>query len=645
MTPPVLEGFEEELLPLVQELEKRLLELEDVPGAESVAALFRTTHTLKAAAAMLGFEEVTGAADRMENVLDAVRSGARRLEQATLHDLLGAVDALRGLLRGAPTEAGRAALAALDAPASPAGAPAPAPPRRLRLSLALQEDALTRGMDPLVLLATAAELGTVEAAAVDASRLPPLEALDPERLHLGFQLTLSTSATAAELRAFLAFAESAGTVGVEELAAPERPEAPREAPPAPATLVVGAARVDALVTLGAELLLATSRVEQLRAEGAAPTDVRLESACREALRLATQVQEAAMAMRLAPLEPTFLRIRHFVRVEAAKLGKQVQVELRGGQTELDRSVAERLLGALEHLARNALDHGIAPPEERVGRGKSPQGRLVLSAREERGRVVLEVEDDGRGIDPSRVAAAAAARGLLPPDARLTSEEAVQLILQPGFSTAERVGALSGRGVGLDVVRRNLLAVGGELRVRSQLGKGTRFTLSVPLTMAVLDGLVVSIDGERRVVPRDAVERLVPLELAQLIRLPDGRAVLQLPDGGVPLLRPHATQAPLPRRGVAVIVGTSRGRVAIPADEVLSQESVLLKPLPHGLKMAEGVLGAAVLGDGRVALVLDLTALVEPSGAAAALPPPSVGPSPAPAEAPTSSSPDFKVTTT
>ena len=602
MSEPILESFREELLALLQSLEADLLDLEGGEDPDGVGKVFRGAHNIKSAAAMLGLTSAAEATHALESVLEAIREGERQVDRATVTHLLGGVDALRALIQGEPS------------PPAPAEArPAPASsPRRVRLALALDDRALARALDPLALLQVAGELGKVEEAKVDLSRLPDLRALEPERLYLAFELVLVTSASLDELRGALLFAEGSGTVELAELPAARAVEA-RELPEGcgATTLVVPARRVDALVDLSAELLVASSRVEHLRQEGIPTRDGRMENACREVQKLASRIQEAAMAIRLVPLEPTFVMLRRFIRETSARLGKEVEVVLEGGQTELDRSVAERLLDPLKHLARNALDHGIEPPGERLAAGKVARGRLLLAARQEQGQVVLAVEDDGRGVDPSRVRVAAGERGLLVPGAELSEAEALRLIFQPGFSTAPQAGELSGRGVGLDVVRRNLVDLGGDLQVESQVGRGTGFTLRVPLTLAVLEGLVVGVDGERLVVPLDEVEQLLSLRAGQVARLPDGRVVLQLPDRTVPLVRPLAAgcTVELARRGIALVTSSSAGRVALQVDEVLSQEPVLLKPLHRELRMGGGLLGAAVLGDGRVALVLDLARLL------------------------------------
>jgi two-component system chemotaxis sensor kinase CheA len=329
-------------------------------------------------------------------------------------------------------------------------------------------------------------------------------------------------------------------------------------------------------------------------------------------RLAARIQEAATTIRLVPLSSTFTMLRRFAREKAPALGKEVVVDISGGDTELDKAVGERLLDPLKHLVRNALDHGIEPAARRAALGKPARGRISLAARAERGAVVVTVEDDGGGLDLDRIRAVARARGLLG-DAEEPGDAAIlDLVFVPGFTTAEHVGELSGRGVGLDVVRQNVQELGGDVRVESRPGLGTRFVLDVPLTLSVLEGLVVQCGGERLIVPIDVVKTLVRPAPGQIRRLPHGGEILFLATGAVPLVRPGALFGGAGGSGadaVAVIVDVGGRPAALHTDAVLSQEAVMLKSLQRNLRAGEGTLGAAVLGDGRVALVVDVPTLV------------------------------------
>jgi len=607
MKPEQKESFEQELLELVRSLEAGLLQLEESADSEHVAGLFRHAHNIKSAAAMLGLSRVSAVAHQMETVLEEVRNGRRAISSATISQLLAEVDSLIALLAGAESTSSFPTGAGSAASLSP-------PTRRFRLGLRLLPDSLRNGLEPLRLLEAVAELGQVVTSTTGDSQLPNLEAIDPERLYLTFELVVDTATSDRELRNLFLFAEGAGDIELGEVAPPPAtPEEGREPSPldrSTQTLLVSVRRVDALVELATELSAATAQLEQLRDELGG--DDRMQSACAGIRRLASRIHEAALTVRLVPVAPTFTLLRRYVRDQALRLHKSVEMVQRGETTEVDKIVAERLFDPLKHLVRNALDHGIETPAERQAKGKPGRALLFLEARQEHGRVVLDVGDDGRGLDLARIRQTARARGLIAHDAELTDAETSALIFLPGFSTAEQIGELSGRGVGLDVVNRSVLALGGDLRVTSLPDAGVTFTLSVPLTLAMIEGLVLCCDGQRLVVPLDVVRTLVRPQSDQLTRLPGGGEVLRLADAVVPLVRLNQVlglspgAAGLPR--MVVVATAQSGLLGLCADEVLAQESVLLKGFHRSLRIGPGVLAAAVISDGSIALVLDLAAL-------------------------------------
>lgn len=599
MSDELLASFRDELLALVASLEADLLELDERSTPEQISNVFRGAHNLKSAAAMLGLDAAADATHAMESVLEELRSGRRAVDRSVVTSLLGQLDGLRALVDSSSAQA-------------------PLVRERLyRVGLRCSADALTSGIDPVALLYALSDLGAVVSSRTDDSRLPPLEELDPHTLYLTFELVLRTASSPDEIRAVFLFAEDRIRLDIAELThAEERPMAsmPVESGEriAPETLAVSVRRIDTLMNLAAELSIATSHLEQLRSSGIGPADRRMAMACQEVRSLGSKLQEAAISIRLVPLAATFAVLRRFVRDQALRLGKEVSVELQGAFTELDKSVAERLLDPLMHLVRNALDHGLETPDERQRAGKAPRGLLRLAARQQHGQLVLAVEDDGRGLDAGRIREVAMRRGLVPQGSAPAEAELLELIFTPGFSTADQAGNLSGRGVGLDVVRQNVSALGGEVWVESEPYKGCRFLLRVPLTLVMLEGLIVQCGGEPLVIPLDVVKQLVRPAPGQIAGLPDGREVLRLPSHVVPLLRPTDFfgfgSADPPRGAVAVVVDTAIGPVALCVDEVISQESVLLKGLHRSLRFLDATLGAALLGDGRLALVLDVAQL-------------------------------------
>jgi len=619
------ESFREELLTLLGTLESSLLGLDGRPDQEHLDEVFRAAHNIKSATAMMGLRAASETAHHLETELDEMRSGRRAVERAAVTRLLEGVDRLR-----AQVQEGGVAVSAAEEVAAPSSV------RRVCVQLMLAEDARITALDPLGLLYALADFGVVVSSRTDDTRLPALDELDPEAMYLRFELVLETSATIDDLRSTFLFVEDRIELLLEEVQADGRPAA---APaglesasepegegrrPGLETIAVGVRRIDALVELAAELSIATTQIELLRAEAVPETDGRMEVACGDLRRLSSRIQEAAMAMRLVPMTSTFALLQRYVRDQSLRLGKDVVVDIRGAQTELDKSVAARLFDPLKHLVRNALDHGLETPAERRAAGKSEAGRILLSARQGQGEVLLVVEDDGRGLDLDRVREVAVRRGVVTLDEPVSEAALIQTLFLPGFTTSAEVGELSGRGVGLDVVRRNVLELGGELHVEGAHGQGCRVSLTVPMTLAVLDGLVLRCGQEQIVVPVDDVRQLVRPAVGQRARLPDGHEVLRLAEGPVPLLRPGELlgfSTDSPRGGVAVLVVSPAGVVALLVDEVVSHEQILLKSLHRSLRISDLILGAAVLGNGRVALVLDVAKLAskerrpEPSVAA------------------------------
>jgi two-component system chemotaxis sensor kinase CheA len=333
-----------------------------------------------------------------------------------------------------------------------------------------------------------------------------------------------------------------------------------------------------------------------------------------------QLQEGVMAVRMQPLKALFQRFPRIVRDLSRKLGKSVRLELDGEATEVDKTIIEELSDPLTHMIRNCMDHGLETPEERQAAGKPEQGVVRLSAEHRNGRILIRVSDDGRGLNPEKVFNKAVENGLIDADAELSKEEIEALIFMPGFSTAAEISDVSGRGVGMDVVRRNIQKLGGRVTVESNEGEGSTFTLALPLTLAVLDGMLVSVAGERYVVPLSAIVETVCPDASAIRALPDGGTVMPLRGEAIRLIDlcqsmnlSRLGQAE-PLRKLAVIVETEFGRrIGLVVDELLGQQQVVIKSLEANYRRIEGVAGTAILGDGRVRLILDIDGLAAMAG--------------------------------
>ena len=370
-------------------------------------------------------------------------------------------------------------------------------------------------------------------------------------------------------------------------------------------------KLDTLIDAVGELVIAQAMMAQrLASDGLAVTE---ELAMLEGLT--RDIQESAMAIRAQPIGSVFSRVPRILRELTASTGKHVRLEVSGESTELDKTVIERLGEPLTHLIRNAVDHGIEPADARLAAGKPAEGTLTLSAEHKSGRILIRIGDDGRGIDRDRVLGKAIEKGLVAPDAVLSKEEIDLLIFAPGFSTAAQITNVSGRGVGMDVVRQNVKDLGGRITIESEPGSGTTFTLTLPLTLAISDGMVVNVGDQTLVVPlANVVESLRP-DPAEVKGLGAHRAMINVRGRFIPVVPLHlavgaAGAVERPEQGVLIVVETEgAGRAALLVDAIVDQRQVVIKSLDTHYRSVEGVAGATILGDGRVALIVDVDGLV------------------------------------
>ncbi|EGD59352.1 CheA signal transduction histidine kinase [Novosphingobium nitrogenifigens DSM 19370] len=397
--------------------------------------------------------------------------------------------------------------------------------------------------------------------------------------------------------------------------------APPPAPPAMGQSIrIELNKLDKLIDAVGELVIAQAMMAQrLSGDGLAATEelTLLETLTRD-------IQESAMAIRAQPIGSVFSRVPRILRELTTSTGKHVRLDVSGESTELDKTVIERLGEPLTHLIRNAVDHGMEPPEERLAAGKPAEGTLTLSAEHKSGRILIRIADDGRGINRERVFAKAVEKGLIAPDAVMSKEEIDLLIFAPGFSTAQQISNISGRGVGMDVVRQNVKDLGGRITIESEPGHGTTFTLTLPLTLAISDGMVVNVGDQTLVVPlANVVESLRP-DPQEVQGLGAHRAMINVRGRFIPVLPLHAAvgasgAVERPEEGVLIVVETEgAGRAALLVDAICDQRQVVIKSLDTHYRSVEGVAGATILGDGRVALIVDVDGLVANSLSGATL---------------------------
>jgi len=554
-------------------------------------------------------------------------------------------DALMSLLEpSAPAAAPQDDFDALMSLLAPGATASPTP--AWHLSIRPSGDAFANGGEPLLLLRELVRMGGSKVV-LDGSTLPPIEELDVNRCYLGWSLEMPAEVAKDDIEAVFEFVDGwqvditqgatqppAETLPPVEIDAPQAIEAapppPPVAVPAPvaapepaasrpapapaagdnnaaasATIRVELDKLDRLVNLVGELVITQAMLAQRLSEHGLAGNSELTSL----ENLTRELQESAMSIRAQPMKTVFNRVPRIIRELEADTGKRVRLQLDGEMTEVDKTVVERIGEPLTHLIRNAVDHGIESPEERLAAGKSEDGVLRVGAEQRSGRIVITVADDGRGIDRARVRAKAIERGIVAPDAMLSDEEIDNLIFAPGFSTAEKVSNISGRGVGMDVVRRNVQALGGRIGVSSRFGSGASFTLSLPLTLAVLDGMIVKVGEQTFVVPLGNIVESLRAQPGQLSHLADDAAILDVRGAQLPVL-PIGALLGIPAKSdpnntVMIVVDTDAGQAVIMVDTIEDQRQVVVKSLEANYQAIPGVSGATILGDGRVALILDV----------------------------------------
>ncbi len=526
---------------------------------------------------------------------------------------------------------------------------------RFRPTRALYEKA----NDCLPLLRELARLGECTAE-LDESGLPPLEAMEAEEAYLAWTITLTTvadrsaieevfefvdgdcdlsidpadageaeagaaevdvmaliraaSEAAPEIEALAASAPTVAEAILPSVAAPTTAEAATAAVASP-TIRVDLERVDRLINLVGELVINQAMLAQRVTEEGLARSSTVAVGLEELEQLTREIQDSVMAIRAQPVKSVFQRMPRLVREVASMTGKQARLVTEGEATEVDKTVIERLTDPITHMIRNAIDHGLEDPAQRVAAGKPPQGTVKLSAQHRSGRIVIEVSDDGKGINRARVRDIAVNKGLIDPAALLSDEEVDNLIFMPGFSTAEVISDVSGRGVGMDVVKRSIQALGGRISIVSRPGEGSTFTLSLPLTLAVLDGMVVSSGDQTLVAPLTSVIETLQPKPEQVRNLGASGLVLAVRDSFVPLIdvaealgfRSRMADA---TSGVALLVESGvGGKAALLVDDIQGQRQVVIKSLEANYQQVEGVAAATILGDGRVALILDIESVI------------------------------------
>lgn len=551
--PEMADLFLAEALDHLGTIEAALLALDARPGDTILLNdIFRPFHTIKGNAGALGVTSVQEVAHRVENLLDLARSGRHTMGPADVDVVLRAVDVLSSMIR--------------DIGARLKGQP-PA-------ELAPAAQALIEAVDRCI-------------ARVSRRRRRRANTGSPAR-DVDVQQDV----------------EARSDISAPSPAAARNSEAD--------TIKVDTRKLDNLVDAVGELIIVQSLIQEDPAL-AARVDSRLAGNLAQLKRITGDLQRSAMALRMVPIRQAFQKVSRIVRDLSRKADKPIELVLSGEDTELDRKVVEEITDPLMHMVRNSVDHGIEMPEVRAASGKRPQARLALSAFHQGGHIVIQIADDGRGLDTQKIKAKAIERGLIAPGATPSVEEIHMLIFQPGFSTAEKVTEISGRGVGMDVVRRNIDALRGSISIASEPGNGATFQITMPLTLAVLDGLIVGVGKERFVMPTTAVRESLRPTPSQVHKVQDRPRLVQVRDSVLPLVAlgdmfrvPHQSD---PSQATVIVIEDGGARVGLVVDALLGKQEVVIKSLGDTFGSVRGVAGGAILGDGRIGLILDAHGIV------------------------------------
>ncbi|AWO79773.1 MULTISPECIES: chemotaxis protein CheA [Serratia] len=648
--------FFDEADELLADMEQHLLELDPLaPDIEPLNAIFRAAHSIKGGAATFGFSVLQETTHLLENLLDGARRQEMSLSTEIINLFLETKDIMQEQLDAYKTSQQpdaesfeyicqalrQLALEAQQQQEAPAAQPAvqqpvvkpSAAPAAIEGGMRISLNGLKASEIPLML----EELGNLG------------EVKDPHQTEHSLDVTLLTSASEDDISAVLCFVLEPEQISfstppqsepaIAEASLPEAVDVPEPAPAAVANAAPPAAKpaaaaaeapkarakasestsirvavekVDQLINLVGELVITQSMLAQRSGTLDPVNHGDLLNSMSQLERNARDLQESVMSIRMMPMEYVFSRYPRLVRDLAGKLNKQVELTLQGSSTELDKSLIERIIDPLTHLVRNSLDHGIEEPATRIAAGKSAVGNLVLSAEHQGGNICIEVIDDGAGLNREKILAKAASQGLAVSDS-MSDEEVGMLIFAPGFSTAEQVTDVSGRGVGMDVVKRNIQEMGGHVEIRSQAGKGTTIRILLPLTLAILDGMSVKVNDEVFILPLNAVMESLQPQAEDLHPLAGGERVLQVRGEYLPLVelyrvfevdgaKTDATQ------GIVVILQSAGRRYALLVDQLIGQHQVVVKNLESNYRKVPGISAATILGDGSVALIVDVSAL-------------------------------------
>jgi two-component system chemotaxis sensor kinase CheA len=643
-----------ECFELLSDMESRLMDLDpDSADKESLNAIFRCAHSIKGGSGAFGLDYIMNFTHVLEALLDSMRDGKIRPTRAAVDILLKSVDIVTKMVQAAkdgvrpPEQFGDEVMKQLQqfvsfnesntqADCSGYGLFDEAPAasgleQHFDIELSPHESLFTTGNEPLLILRELERLGraTIQA---NIHRVPPFTALNPSVCYIAWSIALVTSRSEADVREVFEFVENHCDLKITHDAAKDNElETPilqvaAETNTKPFTsedktarstqttsIRVDLDKVDKLVNMIGELVITEAMLKAQARDFAVEKHAGLMRGIEELSQHTRELQEAVMSVRMQPVKSIFSRMPRIVRDLSAQLGKDIRLETSGENTEVDKTVIEQLSDPLTHMIRNSIDHGVETPEIRLANGKPPQGVIHLSANHRGGRIIIEIADDGAGINRARVLSKAREKGLIPSDVTPSDDEIDNMIFMAGFSTAEKVTNVSGRGVGMDVVKRNIEGMGGTVRVRNHPKKGSLFSVSLPLTLAILDGMIVRVGEETYIVPiTNIIETLRP-KPDEVRRVEGHSDVINVRGEFVSVIYLHRifnirNAQSDPSQALVVLVESGREKIGLIVDELIGQQQVVIKSLEANADPVQGISGATILGDGRVSLILEINDL-------------------------------------
>ena len=669
--------FFEESLEGLDNMEQSLLaiDLEQDTDPELINTIFRAAHSIKGGSGTFGFNEVSEFTHVLETLLDEVRDGKRSLTQESVELLLQSCDCLRQMIialqaRQTPeTEVSNQLVAKFnqllaDQPSPVQNdasnecesvVPIESQPdnKTWNIEFVPQPEILLSGNEPLRLFRELSKLGELKVSAC-AAGMPPFLELAADECHLSWMLTLadcrankediveifewviddcvlnispadtqtssegqgSPAANVQEVPGSVEQKPESKPPGTEPVSkmSNKPADAPAATTPASSSIRVGIDKVDNLINLVGELVITQSMLSELGNNFEMAKLEKLSHGLEQLLQNTKELQESVMRIRMLPISFAFNRFPRMIRDLSLKIGKKVELVIHGENTELDKTVMEQISDPLVHLVRNAIDHGIETAEERAAKGKPEQGTIKLDAYHQGGNIVIEVADDGKGLNPNAIKTKAIEKGLIAADTPLADSEIYDLIFQPGFSTAQQVSDISGRGVGMDVVKRNIKALGGRIHIESQVDVGTTIKVHLPLTLAILDGQLVRVGQEVYIVPLLAIVESLQVKPELVNSVAGDLELYRLREDNVPIIRLYqelAVEADNTNiaNALLVVVEGDGQKVGLMVDELMAQQQVVIKSLEQNYRRVEGISGATILGDGSVSMILDIPGLI------------------------------------